>query len=49
MISIATSVTSDNRHQSYVASGGSFWLNNLLQKEALTKFVGLYSSVPVAV
>ena len=49
VISIATSVTSDNRHQSYVASSGSFWLNNLLQKEALTKFVGLYSSVPVAV
>ncbi|CAN6912218.1 unnamed protein product, partial [Brassica oleracea var. botrytis] len=30
---IANSVTSDNRHQSYVASGGPFWLHNLLQKE----------------
>lgn len=32
--SIATSVTSDYRIQSYVASGGPFWLRNLLQKEA---------------
>lgn len=49
VLSIATSVTSDNRHQSYVASGGPFWLHNLLQKEAFTKSMGFYSSAPVAV
>lgn len=33
-MSNATSVTSDHRSQSYVASGGPLWLNNLLLKEA---------------
>ncbi|KAG2247703.1 hypothetical protein Bca52824_087331 [Brassica carinata] len=49
VLSIATSVTSDNRHQSYVASVGPLWLHNLLQKEAFTKSMGFYSSAPVAV
>ncbi|CAG7861807.1 unnamed protein product, partial [Brassica rapa] len=34
-MSIATSVTSDHRSQSYVASGGPLWLNNLLLKEVV--------------
>ena len=47
VLSIANSVTSDKRHQSYVASGGTFWLHNLLQKEALTESMGFYSSAAV--
>nr|VDD45804.1 unnamed protein product [Brassica oleracea] len=45
-LSIATSVTSDHRSQSYVASGGPLWLNNLLFKEASATTLGTTSLSP---